>query len=283
MSARSRHVSPRPDRAGRAHALVRLRDIRNHPLLAVTALASLGAGVVHAAVAPEHSNWWASVVFFVGLAAFQIGWAGYLLFAQPVRAALVLGAAVNAVALGTWLVSRTSGMPFGPHRGVAEPAARADVIASVLGVLVIVGATGLALGIALRPSTRLGPILSTGAGGLAVSALSVVALTGVSGHAHSLDEHGHRAHPANVQAAGATAQLTPAAAMAQCRRTAQVSTDATFAKTVAAVGGNAAAITKAEKAAKKQLKRALAKCGGLPDAAPAPAKASPHPDDGHSH
>ena len=268
---------------GRAGIASRLKAVRHDPLLVVTTLASIGAGVVHGAVAPEHTNWWVSVVFFVSLAAFQIAWGVFVLLRRPATPVLALGIAVNLGALVTWTVSRTSGMPIGPHQGSAEPAARADIIASLLGVLVAVGALALARSWRPQPLLRMRPLLSTGAGGLAVSALSMVALTGVSGHAHSVgDDHDHAA---NVQPAAATAQLTPEAATALCRRTAQVTSDANFAKVAAAANGRAAAIAKAEKATKKQLKRELAKCEGAP--APLQAKkvveATPQPDDGHSH
>ncbi|MGQ0625667.1 MAG: hypothetical protein ACT4PP_13600 [Sporichthyaceae bacterium] len=250
----------------------------------VAALASVGAGIIHAAVTPEHTNWWASVAFFVTLALFQLGWGGYVVLRKPTPLVLLLGAAVNLAALATWTVSRISGMPFGPHQGVAEPAARADIIASVLGVLVAVGALSIARDWRPRSLLTMRPALSAGAGGLAISALSLVALTGVSGHGHAIGEgDGHAGHTNDIQAAAATAPLTPAAAIAQCRRTAEVRTDAAFAKAATAANGKAAAIIKAEKAAKKMLKRELAKCA----TAPAPTKqvieATPHPADGHGH
>ena len=264
----------------------RLQD----PVLAVTALASTGAATIHAAIAPEHTNWWASVVFFAAFAAFQFGWALYVVLRRPAPLVLVLGAAVNLAALATWVMSRTAGMPFGPHQGVAEPAARADIIASVLGVVVALGALALTRG--WRPDRVLPvhPVFSAGAGGLAVSALSLVALTGVSGHAHSIgEEHGHGDHASNIEAAAVSEALTPEAELALCRRTAEVRSDATLAQALAAANGNPAAITKAEKAAAKRLARALAKCEGAPapttasEPAKKPAETAPHPDDGHSH
>ena len=267
----------------RAGAVGRLNAIRHDPLLVVTALASVGAGAVHGAVAPEHTNWWASVVFFVSLAAFQILWGGYLLLRGLARPLLLLGVGVNLAALAIWTVSRTSGMPIGPHQGSAEPAARADIIASVLGVLVAVGAAALLR--AWRPSVllRVPSTLSAVAAGAAVSALSLVALTGVSGHGHEAGSD--HAHAAYAQPANAAAQLTPEAAAALCRRTAQVTSDAAFAKAAAAANGKAAVITKAEKAAKKTLKRALAKCDGAsaPTQTRKLVEGTPHPDDGHAH
>ncbi len=269
--------------SGRATIAGRLKTVRHDPLLLVTALASIGAGIIHGAVAPEHTNWWASVVFFVVLAAFQIAWGLFALMRPPARPVLLLGAGVSLGALATWAVSRTSGMPIGPHQGSAEPAARADIIASVLGVLVTLGALALSRGWRPDALLKVRPPLAAAAGGLAVSALAIAALTGVSGHAHSPGiDH---AHTANVQPASAAAELSPEAATALCRRTAQVTADANFAKAAAAANGNAAAIIKAEKAAKKELKRGLARCAGAPAPAGAQkdAEATPHPDDGHSH
>lgn len=279
-------TSPHESAPSRTGAVPRLRAVRQDPLLLVTALASAGAGIIHAAVVPEHTNWWASVTFFVGLASFQLGWSAFVLLRGPAQLTLLVGAGANVAALATWTLSRTTGMPFGPHQGVAEPAARADVIASVLGIVIAGGATCIARGWRPHSLFSIRPALSACAGGLAVSALSLVALSGVSGHGHSVGEgDGHIGHGGAIQTAAETVSLAPAAASAQCRRTAQVSADATFAKAVAAANGKAGAITKAEKAAKKALKRELAKCA----TAPAPARAgkvtaaTPHPDDGHGH
>lgn len=179
------------------------------PLLLVTALASAGAGVVHAAAAPEHTNWGASVAFFVGLAVFQVGWAAYLLAQRPAPAVLALGAAVNVLSLGIWAVSRVSGLPVGPHRGEAEAAGRADIVASALGVIVVLGAVALARHWGHQPVARLRSALSAGVGGLAVCALSVFALTGVSGHAHLAEgEHGPTS-PIDVQVVSTVQDLAP--------------------------------------------------------------------------
>lgn len=289
----SRHaaspVPPPPSPPARnRHGGARLRAVRRDPLLAVAAFASLGAGAVHAAVTPEHTDWWATVVFFAGLAAFQIGWS-VLIVLRPARPALLLGAAVNIGALATWVISRTIGMPFGPSSGVAETAARADVIASALGAVVVVVALSYAWrGAPVRRLNRVRPMWATGGGGLTVSALSIVALTGVSGHGHAGgDDHGAHGVVAS-QAAAVTAATAPDAAAATCRRVAKIEVDAAFAKAVSVSNGKAAAVSKAERAATKQLKRALANCAPARVAAPsdpvAPAaEDEPHVDDGHDH
>ena len=276
--AEDEHLATRGEPAGR------LRSARREPLLLIAALASAGAGIIHGAVVPEHTDWWANIAFFVGLAVFQISWAAFVLVRKPASLILLLGAGANLMAFAAWLVSRTTGMPFGPHQGVAEPAARADIMASTLGVVVAFAALAVARGWRLQPLAGIRPALSAGAAGLSISALSLVGLSGVSGHAHSPNED-HGGHATTIQAASATGQLTPSTTVAQCRMTAQVASDAAFAKAAVAAKGNPAAIEKAEKAARKVLKRALSAC----ESAPAPAQLEPaaetppHPDDGHAH
>ncbi|MBA3742022.1 hypothetical protein [Sporichthya sp.] len=269
--------------------------MRREPVLALAVFASLGAAIVHAAVAPEHRDWWASVTFFAALATFQIGWALYLLARPASRAILLLGAGVNLATLGTWLVSRTTGMPFGPHQGQAEPATRADILATVLGALVVVAAIGAVRG--WNPAPRLAlvrPAMATGASGLAVSALSIVALTGVSGHAHPAGgEHGeHGGHaPGGIQPAAVSVELTPpaTASVADCVKAAKAAARSSAKATSGAktTSGTQAKATKAERA---KLQVALAQCRAsaapaTATAAPAPSTAAvPHDDsDGHSH
>lgn len=181
------------------------------PLLVIAALASAGAGIIHAAAAPEHSSWAASVVFFAGLAVFQLAWAAYVLAQRPGTTAAALGGAVNLGALAVWAVSRTSGLPFGPHQGVAESASRADLIASALSLFVVVGAVGLARHGKRQLVGRVRPSLSLGAGGFAVTALSVFALTGVAGHAHPAESEHDPAYPIDVQVVSTVQELAPAA------------------------------------------------------------------------
>ncbi len=308
----SRHAAssvppPSPPALSR-HGGARLPAARRDPLLALAAFASLGAGVVHAAIAPEHRDWWASAAFFVALAAFQVGWAAFVLLRSAPRPVLLLGAAVNLAALGTWLVSRTTGMPFGPHRGEAEPLARADAIASLLGALVVLGAIGAARGwdpLARTAGARAG--LTTSAGGVAVSALSILALTGVSGHAHAPGgDHGaHGDALATVAAATTTDRGTSAEirALTACSTEALALADREVRARAAAERASGAksataarsAKTKAAKATKavKQQKRVLAECrraAAVTPSDPAPTapredvKTEPHDDSGgHGH
>src|SRR3954465_13194423 len=83
-------------------------------LLAV--LAS-GAGVLHLAMVPSY--WGSSVVEGVGFA--LTGWAqiaiAVLLLTSPSRVLLRVTMLVNVVAIGVWMISRTTGLPFGDQHG----------------------------------------------------------------------------------------------------------------------------------------------------------------------
>ena len=91
--------------------------------------------------------------FFVLLATSQFGWAT-LILARPTRALLRLGAAANLVTVALWLVSRTSGVPFGPDAWKVESFGVLDIIASVIEVSVAVGAVVVAAHLAQRGRLR---------------------------------------------------------------------------------------------------------------------------------
>lgn len=239
---------PAPDDGPRAG-----RGLRHHPLLALAALASLGVGAVHLAVAPEHRAWWPSVAFFLGLGAFQLAWAIACAVRPHSRPLLLVGALVNVAALTTWAVSRTVGMPFGPHQGEAEPMARADLLAAVLGMAVAGAAVAAAQ--QWHPVHRLAmarPAMTTAAGGTAIAAMAVVALTGVSGHAHpATGGHSDHLHGDTVTTESPTDPRVGnprTGAIAACKSSNSVSA-ATAAKT-----------TKAKKAAAAKQKAAAAQC-----------------------
>lgn len=106
----------------------------------LSALASLGAAIIHFAVAPAHwHEWIPSGLFFVSLALFQLAWAvmAYRRLTTPV---LIAGIMINGGAIGIWAVSRVVGSPFGPHAGVAEVVQAADVCALLLQIYVVMGA-----------------------------------------------------------------------------------------------------------------------------------------------
>jgi hypothetical protein len=98
---------------------------------------SLWAGLVHGWVAPDHFvaaalyGW-----FFVAVAVAQVGY-GLLLLRWRHPAVLVAGVAGNVAVLGVYLLTRTRGIPLGPHAGKVEVAGVLDWSAAVAEVAVV--------------------------------------------------------------------------------------------------------------------------------------------------
>jgi hypothetical protein len=107
--------------------------------LAVAGLASLGAGVIHATAAGLHGEHRQAAVAFALLAAFQVAWGVVALVWAP-RLVIALGTLANAVALGGWLTTRTSGIGFIDGLEAAESAGFADSAAAALAVVAVLGA-----------------------------------------------------------------------------------------------------------------------------------------------
>lgn len=91
-----------------------------------------GAAFIHFGVAGEHfAEWWLYGVFFLVLAAGQVSWA-VLCWQSARRALLFAGAVVNVGVLVLWIITRTTGLPFGPTPGIAEAVGVPDVLCAVL-------------------------------------------------------------------------------------------------------------------------------------------------------
>jgi hypothetical protein len=118
------------------------------------ALCSAAAAAIHFGVTSEHFHeWWLYGAFFLVLAAYQLWWAA-IAWQAPSRREVAAGAAVNTGVLALWWLTRTSGLPFGPDAGHAEPFGTADVLCSLLeaavvavAVLVLVGSPVLERGV----------------------------------------------------------------------------------------------------------------------------------------
>jgi hypothetical protein len=109
------------------------------------AVMSLGAAAVHFDAMEDHFNeyvWFG--VFFAFIAWLQALWA-VAIVASPTRAPLVGGLVGNLVVVAVWIVSRTSGFPFGPNPGVPEGASFVDIVATALELLIAAGCAALLL------------------------------------------------------------------------------------------------------------------------------------------
>jgi len=103
------------------------------------AVCCLVAAAIHLAVFPDHATeWWAYGAFFAGCAVWQTV-LGLLLWSGPrPRWLLLAGLASLLAVLVLYVLSRTNGVPLGPHAGRPEPAGALDLICagSELGAIV---------------------------------------------------------------------------------------------------------------------------------------------------
>jgi hypothetical protein len=125
----------RAARAGRAddHISVPVDGTPRRLWSMVAAALALGAAAIHLVVTPAHLADDVSLgLAFLGAAATQVGLALGLIvsFERFRRPAIAISAAFVVV----WALSRTAGLPVGPHPWLAEPAGLADVVATVFEV-----------------------------------------------------------------------------------------------------------------------------------------------------
>jgi len=151
-------------------------------IVTVIALTSIAAGAIHVAAAATLGRGSAQNLAFFGVVAVaEIVW-GLVALARAPRWWLALGALGNAVVVAIWVASRTVGVPFGQYAGDVFPAKYPDVLATLLGVVTMVGAAALAI----RGS---GPARAAArARGFALAAAIVIgalALTGVMSQANA--------------------------------------------------------------------------------------------------
>ena len=113
---------------------------------------SLVAALVHLWVAPGHFEvWWGYGTFFLA-AAFAQGLLAVALLRWPGRAMPLAGVLGNLAVVALYVVTRTSGVPFGPHAtraeetGVLDMATTAVELATVVFLLSMLG--GRARGVA---------------------------------------------------------------------------------------------------------------------------------------
>lgn len=147
--------------------------------MVVAAVASIGAGVIHAGAIGIHSEHPALARLFVAVAVFQIGW-GIVALVRPTRWLAAVGAGGNLVAVSAWMVTRLVGVSFIAGLETREPAQFTDSACALLG-LVCVGLTLSAVLVGERraePTRLLFPAV-------AVAALAVPALIAGVGHVHT--------------------------------------------------------------------------------------------------
>ena len=143
------------------------------------AVASAGAATIHFAVIDQHfAEYWLFGVFFVAVALAQLGWV-VAVVSNPTRTVYVVGALGNALIAVTWVISRTTGLPFGPGAGEPEPVGVADVVSTAFELAVVVGTVLLLLGLGVRRSWDVRFVRPVVA--IAAIAITTLALAGLAG------------------------------------------------------------------------------------------------------
>jgi hypothetical protein len=108
-------------------------------LVYLTAALSLAAGYVHLAYSESHfQEWWGYGAFFVVAANLQALYAALLVW-RPRAWQPLVGIAGNLGIVVVYVISRTNGIPLGPHRRVVEEAGAIDW-ATTAAQVAIVGA-----------------------------------------------------------------------------------------------------------------------------------------------
>jgi hypothetical protein len=102
------------------------------------AVLSLAAGWIHFVYIASHwRDWWAYGAFFLATGLFQALFAPAMLKWPNMWTALA-GVAGNLAIIGMYIMSRTHGIPAGPHKGLIEKATAID-LACTAGEIVLVG------------------------------------------------------------------------------------------------------------------------------------------------
>lgn len=112
---------------------------------AIAIAASVGAGMIHLALGPEHLEELGALGWgFYLAAALQAGWAVAVVAllgrsggASRFRWPAIAGIAINVAILGAWAISRTAGLPAGETPWLPEPIGRTDTIAAALEVAIV--------------------------------------------------------------------------------------------------------------------------------------------------
>lgn len=197
------------------------------PGIMVAALASVGAGVVHAGAIGIHAEHPALARLFIAVACFQLGW-GLVALLKPSRWFALVGASGNLVAVGAWLTTRLTGISFVDGLEVREAAQFTDTACALLGLV----AAGLALSAALIGwrTTRVGQLTLPS---LLVAALTIPALVTGSDHVHT-----HSSTATASSAAGGVEHVHTDSAIVQPTVTATTPTTPTTPTAVAAAASN---------------------------------------------
>ncbi|CAN5582893.1 hypothetical protein BH24ACT4_BH24ACT4_07680 [soil metagenome] len=180
------------------------------------AVASLGAGAIHAAAIGIHSEHRPAALAFTAVAAAQLGW-GALALTRGGRAVVSAGLVVQGVALVGWLAAKTTGVGFVAGLEGIESVQVADGLAAGLaGMALVLGLRRLvdlvfgasSAGVQVAPARWVHPLLVAG-----VTVAALAATISATSHSHAgSEEVAAGGHQHGGPALAATASTAAAAA-----------------------------------------------------------------------
>lgn len=153
-------------------------------LVTLAALASIGAGALHATAVGIHSDHAQATTAFALLAAFQLGWGGLALARWwPWRWIGLLGIAGHAMAVGGWVLAKANGIAY--IDGLDEPEAVqfVDALAAGLAALTVLS-VAVQLGTMGRARWMLASQPLVVVAGVLVVGLVVPAMATAESHVH---------------------------------------------------------------------------------------------------
>ena len=168
--------------------LVDLVDRRSAPVpridstLALVLALTWSAGLIHVVAAIGHLDGYAPfAVFFETLALAQLLW-GVAVYRSPSNRLLWLGGLGSLAVVALWCISRTAGVPIGPHPWSPEPVGAIDAVCSADELVLAIVVFGR---LAAGPYGRLRRTVSATVAGSGLFLVLVSSLLLVSGgHVH---------------------------------------------------------------------------------------------------
>jgi hypothetical protein len=151
------------------------RDVR----MQWAAVASIGAGVIHGTAVGLHADHPTLSRVFLVLTVLQVAW-GVMALQRSQLTVVVSGVAINGAAAIGWLFTRTTGIAFVGGLETVEKPQTADMLCALLAVVSVAAALWAwrKRGTPSRPTSYINAVYLC-------SAVTVVALWSVTGHAHS--------------------------------------------------------------------------------------------------
>ncbi len=168
------------------------------PGIAIAAVASIGAGAIHAGAIGIHAEHQSLARIFIAVAVFQLGW-GLVALLHPSRWLAVVGAAGSLAVVGGWLLTRLSGISFVTGLEVRETAQFADTACALLGV--VAAGTAFSAAVigwrAIRPQSLTFPSLMA-------LAITIPAMLAGANHSHAGGDT-EAAHPHGTASSASSA------------------------------------------------------------------------------